>query len=110
MIQKLAGFLFLGGVAASALDGPAVLTARCVSCHNTKFKQSGLDMSSRASLLQGGSRGPALVPGKSTDSLLYKVVARTAGPHMPFQLAKLEEKEIGVLAAWIDAGARWIRL
>ncbi len=105
MIQKLAGFLFLGGVAASALDGPAVLTARCVSCHNTKFKQSGLDMSSRASLLQGGSRGPALVPGKSTDSLLYKVVARTAGPHMPFQLAKLEEKEIGVLAAWIDAGA-----
>ena len=106
MIHKLAGFLFLGGTAAFALDGPLVLATRCVSCHNTRFKQSGLDVSSRASLLQGGSRGPALVPGKSADSLLYKVVARVAGPHMPFQAAKLEEKEISVLAAWIDAGAR----
>ena len=60
MIHKLAGFFFLGGVASLALDGPSVLEARCVSCHNTKFKQSGLDVSSRTSLLLGGSRGPAL--------------------------------------------------
>ena len=42
---------------------------------------SGLRLDSRASILSGGTRGPAAVPGKASDSLLYLAVAREGKLH-----------------------------
>src|SRR5215472_4546393 len=52
-----------------------VLQKYCIGCHNSQVKQSGLDLSSRESLLRGGARGPVITPGDARASLLYKLVA-----------------------------------
>ena len=76
-----------------------------MACHTGKFKKSGLDLSTRDLAIRGGDRGPALVPGKAQESLLYRVAAHLAEPHMPLQLPKLAEADLTELAAWIDGGA-----
>ena len=52
----------------------AILSEHCLSCHGAA-QMSGLDLSRRDTLLKGGSRGPALVPGKAEESLLFQAVA-----------------------------------
>lgn len=84
-----------------------VLANRCYSCH-AATRQAGLAVNSRAALLQGGQRGPAVVPGKPDESLLLTAV-RHADPklQMPFNQPKLSAAEIADLASWISAGAPW---
>src|SRR5690349_9824506 len=60
----------------------------CIRCHNSTVKQSGLDLSTRESLLRGGSRGPAIAPGDARASLLYKLVAHEEEPGMPYKAGK----------------------
>src|SRR5688572_30709995 len=85
----------------------AILEQRCLACHSAKVKQSGLDLSGRDMALRGGDRGPAIVPGNSKESFLYRAVAHSVKPHMPFQSPRLEDSELAVIAEWIDAGAPW---
>ena len=65
-----------------------------MACHTGKFKKSGLDLSTRDLAIRGGDRGSALVPGKAQESLLYRVAAHLAEPHMPLQLPKLAEADL----------------
>ena len=53
---------------------------RCAACHSGSGARGGLDMTSRESLLRGGGRGAAVIPGKAGESLLYKAVAHEAEP------------------------------
>ena len=57
---------------------------------------------------QGGDQGPAIVPGKSQESLLIKAVTGADGWRMPPEDdgAPLTAEEIAKLAAWIDQGAK----
>ena len=79
----------------------------CLNCHSGEDKASGLDLSTRDSLLRGGNRGPAIVVNDPESSLLYKVVAREAEPHMPFMADQLPEETINYLAEWIREGASY---
>jgi hypothetical protein len=83
-----------------------ILEANCASCHGAA-KMSGLDVRDRESLLKGGSRGPAVVPGRAAQSLLYKAVLRKESLAMPPGKKALSESEIASLREWIDAGAAW---
>src|SRR5580704_3785603 len=85
----------------------SILGQRCMACHTGKFKKSGLDLSSRELAIRGGNRGPAIVPGKSKESLLYMLASHTAEPHMPLQSPKLSDDELAALAEWIDHGAEY---
>ena len=85
--------------------GVRVLETRCAGCHSSKHKQSGLDVTTRAMLVRGGDRGPAIEPGKGKDSFLYKVAAHTAEPHMPHKMPRLPDADIAAIEAWINAGA-----
>ncbi len=49
----------------------AILAENCLSCHGAA-QMSGLDLRQQDTLLKGGSRGPALVPGRAEESLLYQ--------------------------------------
>src|SRR5262245_7453518 len=51
-----------------------LLSSRCVSCHSAEKQKGGLRLDSRAALLKGGDTGPALVPGKTKESLLLQAV------------------------------------
>ncbi len=83
-----------------------LLAARCGSCHGGDEPQAGLRVGTRADLLKGGKSGPAVTPGDSRASLLIQRVTGLAAPVMPFGREPLSDREIDLLRAWIDQGAR----
>ena len=61
---------------------------------------------SAAAMRKGGARGPAVVPGKPGQSLLYKLVT-DGTPRMPREGEPLSVAEIRSVREWIEAGAPW---
>src|SRR3954468_2516958 len=55
-----------------------ILAARCYACHGALKQKNGLRVDAVGLLKKGGDAGPALVPGKSAESLLVEYV-RGAG-------------------------------
>jgi len=86
----------------------AILRDNCLACHSKAASMSGLDLSTRESALKGGQRGPAIVPGRASDSRLYQAVRRTTPLAMP-PTKSLAEADIEVLRPWIEAGAPWVQ-
>ncbi len=90
--------------------GPAeILEAACVKCHDAGNRKGGLDLSTRQGLLTGGESGPAVVPGRSRESLLMRLVTHDDEPAMPRKADKLPPAEIAALARWIDGGVPYAR-
>ena len=92
-----------------AKDLQSLFAGRCYDCHGEKKQESGLRLDGREFALKGGDHGPALVPGKSGESLMVQVLA---GVHaelarMPKKKEKFTAEEIGLVRAWIDQGAEW---
>ena len=86
-----------------------LLKRRCLACHNQKTQVHGLRLDRKSFALKGGNSGtPAIVPGKSSDSLLYRY---TSGldPEivMPPTGPRLSHKELEMIKTWIDQGAAW---
>jgi mono/diheme cytochrome c family protein len=89
-------------------DVQPVLETRCMHCHGRGRDKGGLQMDNRELLLRGGDSGPAIIPGKSDESLLIQLVASTDPVTvMPRKGKPLTPAQIGVLRAWIDQGAPW---
>jgi len=82
-----------------------LLAKQCLSCHGQTQQFSSLRVDSRQALLKGGSRGPAIVPGDASLSLLAKAV-RHEGLKMPVG-GKLAAEEIAAIEKWINLGAPW---
>ncbi len=68
---------------------------------------SGLRLDSRERMLRGGSRGPAVVPGKPAESLLLAAVKRTDDELSMPPTEPLAHSEVAMLEDWIAAGALW---
>lgn len=84
-----------------------ILEQNCLTCHGSA-QSSGLDLRKREGALRGGTRGPALVPGKSSESLLYKAITgQSADLKMPPGKKELSAADQGTIKQWIDAGAQW---
>jgi hypothetical protein len=84
-----------------------VLVSACEKCHGGSKQMGGLRIDSRAALLQGGGRGPSIVPGAPEHSLLLRAVSHAPGvPAMP-PASRLRPDQIAALAEWIRAGAPW---
>jgi hypothetical protein len=85
-----------------------ILVAHCLDCHQPNKRSGELDLSSLAGMLKGGEQGPAIVPGKPTESLL---LARLEAGEMPPPDAKeakpLDKAQVILLRGWITAGAPW---
>ena len=84
----------------------AILEKHCVQCHGEKMAMSGLRLSSREQILQGGKRGPAVNAGNPQDSLLFQAVTHLGKITMP-PGGKLDAGDIEVLRDWIKKGAEW---
>ncbi|CAN5390049.1 hypothetical protein BH10PLA2_BH10PLA2_28980 [soil metagenome] len=88
-------------------DVKPILAKRCIVCHSGSVTEGGLDLSKHAAMLEGGGRGTSLVPGKSTDSLLIQLAAKTKKPFMPPKKeAPLTPEELAILKLWVDQGAK----
>lgn len=83
-----------------------ILTKRCLPCHNDQLNNGGLSFASRASVMKGGGRGPALVPGSPEQSLLIQSLRHDGDLQMP-PGPKLPEKEIRILTDWVKRDAVW---
>ena len=83
-----------------------ILEERCLACHGSA-QMSGLDLRLRETMLKGGKRGPALVPGDARKSLIYQVVTGTGELKMPLGKEALAAADIEAIRAWIEAGAPW---
>src|SRR5262245_12955670 len=80
-----------------------IFQARCTSCHGSEVQMSGLRLDNRLSALKGGKSGmPAIVPGRSSDSLLIRYVSGLDPKViMPPTGERLRPDEIGLLSRWI---------
>ncbi|HEY9151322.1 MAG TPA: cytochrome b/b6 domain-containing protein [Anaerolineales bacterium] len=72
--------------------------ARCGSCHGVGAS-GGLDLSTYASAMKGGSSGPVIIPKNSASSKLIQL--QSSGQHF----AIFSADELAFIKAWIDAGA-----
>jgi len=87
-----------------------ILKAKCYDCHGPDSSEAGLRLDFKQAAFDGGDSGPVIVPGKSAESKLVHLVAELEPGHrMPPEDAgqPLTAGEIGLLRAWIDAGANW---
>jgi len=85
-----------------------LLVERCYECHGPEEAAAGLRLDTRAGWEKGGARGPAVVPGDPSASLLIRAVSRRDPKFaMPPNDAggKLSAEEIGDLTMWIRQGA-----
>lgn len=83
-----------------------ILAARCSKCHGAEESKGGLRLDSRASILAGGDTGPAIVPGKTAESLLIDAIRYGDLYKMPPD-SQLPAEEIRTLVQWVERGAPW---
>ncbi|MES1258172.1 MAG: PSD1 and planctomycete cytochrome C domain-containing protein [Acidobacteriota bacterium] len=107
MLRSVALMLAL----ATALPGQQVeeqarkiIADNCLGCHGPA-KMSGLTLATREGMLAGGSRGPAIVPGKAEESLLYQAMAHEGNLQMPPGKKALPPDQLHLIRQWINSGA-----
>ena len=84
-----------------------IMERSCWNCHGEAAQLSDLDLSSREGALEGGTKGPAIVPGRAEDSRLFRMVAGLDQPSMPMSGDLLSDTELAAVRTWIDEGAHW---
>jgi hypothetical protein len=126
--------VLMGGLASAsrAADAPVdyetqikpIFKQSCVKCHSLdnprKQAAGGLRLDDKEAALKGGKVGKDkdIVPGDSTQSLLYRLLlGRTTVNSKPLdampkqkrgeQFKPLEKDQIELIKSWIDQGAKW---
>lgn len=102
--------LFCRGADYAEVD--TILSKHCLDCHEAKEPEAKLVLESFDTLMKGGDSGASVVPGKSAESLLVKLVEGSVerdGKKIimpPGKRKKLTAEEIAIIKGWIDAGAK----
>ncbi len=110
------GLAACGGLLASArADEPVdyarqikpLFTKHCAACHGPEKQKSGLRLDSAVELAKGGDSGPAVVAGRSGESLLVQALLGVEGAALmpPKGRPRPSPEEIALVKTWIDQGA-----
>jgi hypothetical protein len=84
-----------------------ILKAACFQCHGEEDKpKAKLDARLPSLMVKGGTSGPAIVPGKPDESLLWEKIAADEMPEGP---RKLTWEQKATIREWIAQGARTAR-
>src|SRR5437899_388468 len=84
-----------------------ILAENCFKCHGEKKHRGDLRLDSLAAALEGGGRGPALVPGHPEKSLLIKAIKHDDKDLKMPEDKKLSREQIEILTQWVQMGAPW---
>src|SRR6516162_9148301 len=88
-------------------DIEPIFVNKCQLCHSGAVKESNFDLGSYETLMKGGKKGPAIVPGKSAESPLVQFAGKTKKPFMPPKTeVPLAPEELALIKLWIDQGAK----
>src|SRR5262249_54422910 len=85
-----------------------ILAENCFKCHSHAAHKSrgGLMVDGLGGLLQGGDRGPAIVPGEPDKSLLIRAVRyNDLDLKMPPNGKMLSKEQVTLLTRWVKMGA-----
>src|SRR5687768_10409262 len=85
----------------------AIFVKNCLECHADDEPEGNLVLETFDTLMKGGENGPSIVPGKSSESLLVKLVQgfEVGGKKKimpPGKREKLKPEEIALIRGWID--------
>src|SRR5262245_31910806 len=85
-----------------------LLAARCASCHGPLRQKSALRVDTIDFLKKGGKAGPAVVPGKSDESVVVEAIVGDGRTRMPpaGEGEPLTAAQIATIKKWIDQGAK----
>lgn len=101
---------FAAGKPDFAKDIGPILAKNCLECHGPEKQKGKLRLDSKEAAFKGGDSGIAgVVPGKSADSRIYKVITLPKGHDdvMPPKGEPLSKATTDLVKAWIDSGADW---
>jgi len=88
-------------------DVKPILRTRCYGCHGPEQQMGSLRLDQKERAMIAGRGEPAIVPGNSAQSLMYRRISGARlGPQMPLT-GPLSDEEIATIKAWIDQGANW---
>lgn len=93
-----------------AKDIGPIFAKNCLECHGPEKQKGKLRLDGKDTAFKGGDSGMAgIVPGKSADSRIYKVITLPKGHDdiMPPKGEPLSKATTDLIKAWIDAGAAW---
>lgn len=92
------------GVDSSFEEAAALLAEHCVRCHNDQDRQGDFSLQSQAAVMESG-----FVEAADPTSHLLTVIRGQGDetPAMPKGAEPLSAEEVGVIRAWIEAGAPW---
>lgn len=90
-----------------ALDLAPLIVKSCNDCHGETNARAGFSVASFQQFWQGGSSGPAVVPGDAAASLLVQKLRGTAedGARMPQNRPAWKSEQIELVERWIREGA-----
>ncbi len=84
-----------------------VLAEHCYSCHSAELKKfkGGLALDTKAGWMEGGDKGPSIVPGDPDKSLLIKAIRYTDPELKMPKKGKLPDDVIADFEKWVRMGA-----
>ncbi|RLS24822.1 MAG: DUF1553 domain-containing protein [Planctomycetota bacterium] len=81
-----------------------ILKKHCAACHTNGTYKAGVSFDTRQALIQS----KAVVSGDSKKSEIHKrITSKDSAERMPPKGPALDEKEVQILARWIDAKIPW---
>ena len=84
-----------------------LLREHCANCHRPGKTRGGLDVTTMETLEKGGSTGPAVVPGLSENSPLFRSISHIGDEEpMPPEQDKLPDQVIAAFKLWIEGGLK----
>ena len=87
-------------------DIQPIMLLRCTVCHGNRRQEGGLDLRTKASMLKGGTSGPAIILGKPEESLIIKRMAAEEMPPrdklLPSGVKVMPGNEVDLLKRWIE--------
>src|SRR5688572_8056861 len=89
-----------------------IFAEHCLDCHAVQDPEGKLVLETYDLLMKGGESGPAIIPDRSGESLLVKMIEgkfQKDGKTKvmpPGKREKLNKDQIALIRAWINAGAK----
>jgi hypothetical protein len=83
-----------------------LLAKYCTECHNDTKTKAGYNLDGYATLLKGGRKGAAVVPGSPDRSMVVKTLTGGAKRMPPAKSPQPKADELTLLKEWIKAGAK----
>jgi uncharacterized membrane protein len=94
-----------GRITFEGTTGP-LFQEHCVKCHGPRKQKGRLRLDSRDAVLRGGKSGPAVLPGDSAHSILFRAITDpNPDTRMPQEAPPLPAEKIEEIRAWINEGA-----